>query len=59
MITDQIIKEIHQNRENLASKFNFDIRKIVEDVKKREMEHKGRVVNLKAKRKKSVALKQL
>ena len=52
MITDPIIEEIHQNRENLARKFNFDIRKIVEDAKKREMEHKERVVNLRAKRNK-------
>lgn len=58
MITDPIIKEIHQNREDLARKFNFDIRKIVEDVKKREIKNKERVVNLKAKRKKSVSLKQ-
>ena len=56
MITDPIIEEIHQNRENLARKFNFDIRKIVEDAKKREMKHEARVVNLKAKRKKQLPL---
>lgn len=52
MITDPILKEIHQNRENLARKFNFDIRKIIEDAKKREMRHKERVVNLQVKRNK-------
>lgn len=49
MKTDPIIKEIHQNRENLSRKFNFNIRKIVEDAKQREMRHKERVVNLRDK----------
>jgi len=55
MRIDPIMKEIHQNRENLAQKFNFDIRKIVEDARKRETKHKERVVNLRAKRNKSTA----
>ncbi len=54
MRTDPIIKEIHQNREIIARKFNFDIRKIVEDAKKREMKHKERVVNLRTKRNKTL-----
>ncbi len=55
MITDPIMKEVRQNRESIARKFNFDIRKIVEDAKKREMKHKERVVNLRTKHNKSIA----
>jgi len=51
MKTDPIIKEIHETRENLSRKFDFNIRKIFEDVRQREKEHKERVVNLKTKRK--------
>ena len=51
MKTDKIVKEIHQIRENLSRKFDFDIRKIFEDVRQRERENKERVVNLRAKRK--------
>lgn len=53
MTADSIIKEIHKSRENIARKFNFDIRKIVEDAKKREVKHKERVVNLRVNRNKS------
>lgn len=52
MKTDPILKEIHQIRENLSRKFDFDIRKIFEDVRRREKEHKERVVNLRAEREK-------
>jgi len=52
MITDPILKEIHQIRETLSQKFDFDIRKIFEDVRQREKAHKERVVNLRVRREK-------
>ena len=52
MITDPILKEIHQIRETLSRKFDFDIRKIFEDVRQREKAHKERVVNLRVRREK-------
>jgi len=52
MITDPILKEIHQIRETLSRKFDFDIRKIFEDVRQREKAHKERVVNLRFRREK-------
>ena len=47
MKADPIIKEIHQARERLSKKFDFNIRKIFDDVKQREKKHKERVINLK------------
>jgi len=52
MKTDPILKEIHQIRETLSQKFDFDIRKIFEDVRQREKAHKERVVNLRVRREK-------
>ena len=54
MKTDPILKEIHQIRETLSRKFDFDIRKIFEDVRRREKEHKERVVNLQVKQEKDI-----
>jgi hypothetical protein len=46
---DPIVREIHQIREKLSKKFQYNIQKIFEDEKKKEKEHQAKVVNLKAK----------
>ena len=46
---DPIVEEVHQIRETLARKFQFDINKIFEDAKQREQQHRDKVVNLRAK----------
>lgn len=46
---DPIVEEIHKIREKLSQQFNFDIDKIYEDIKKKEVKNKERVVNLKEK----------
>jgi len=52
MIQDPIVEEIHQIREKLSQKFQFDIRKIFKDVKQREIQHPEKLVNLQTKREK-------
>jgi NAD dependent epimerase/dehydratase family enzyme len=49
MIQDPIVEEVHRIREKLSRKFQFDIRKIFEDVKQREQQHRDRIVNLRGK----------
>ena len=46
MYDDPIVKEIHQIREALCQQFQFDIHKIFADVKRREQQHRDKVVNL-------------
>jgi len=49
MIHDPIVEEVHQIREKLSQKFQFDIQKIFEDVKQRERQHPEKLVNLREK----------
>lgn len=49
MIQDPIVEEIHRIREKLSRKFQFDIRKIFEDVKQKEQQHPDKIVNLRVK----------
>jgi len=49
MRKDPIVEEIHRIREKLSRKFQFDIRKIFEDVKQKERQHGERLVNLRIK----------
>ena len=49
MIRDPIVEEVHRIREKLSRKFQFDIRKIFEDVKQKERQHSERLVNLRVK----------
>ena len=37
MIDDPIIEEVTRTREQIAAKFNYDVRAIGEDAKRREM----------------------
>jgi len=46
MYDDPIVQEIHQIREQLCQKFQFDIRKIFADVKQREQQHRDKLVKL-------------
>jgi predicted Holliday junction resolvase-like endonuclease len=45
MIRDPIVDEVRAIREELAAKFNFDIRKIVEDAQRRQATSQSRVVS--------------
>ena len=49
MKNDPIVEEIHRIRGKLSRKFQFDIRKIFEDVKQKERQHGKRVVNFRLK----------
>jgi hypothetical protein len=43
--TDPIIEDLHRIREDLATRFNFDIQAIVEDIRKRQNESGHPVVS--------------
>ncbi|MBX7104738.1 MAG: hypothetical protein K1X57_11700 [Gemmataceae bacterium] len=45
MIRDPIVDEVRAIREELAAKFNFDIRRIVEDARRRQAASQSRVVS--------------
>ncbi len=46
MIRDPIVEDIHQIREKLSQKFQYDVRKIFDDTKQREIQHPEKLVNL-------------
>ena len=45
MIRDPIVDEVRAIREQLAARFDFDIRKIVEDAQKRQATSTARIVS--------------
>jgi hypothetical protein len=45
MIRDPIVEEVRAIREALAAKFDFDIRKIVEDAQRRQAASQSRIVS--------------
>jgi hypothetical protein len=45
MIHDPIVDEVRAIREELSARFNFDIRKIVEDARSRQAMSQSRVVS--------------
>ena len=45
MIRDPIVDEVRAIREELAARFDFDIRKIVEDAQRRQAASQSRVVS--------------
>ena len=47
MWEDEIVEEIRKHRDAHASRFNYDLRKIFEDLKKKEKKNKNRKVTLK------------
>lgn len=46
MWQDPIVLEIHKNREKHAQKFNFDLEKIYNDIKKLEKENQRKLASL-------------
>ncbi len=49
MKRDAIVEEVRKNREDHASKFNYDLKKICRDLKEKEKSYGNRVVSLPAK----------
>ena len=47
MKKDPIVEETRQQRDEYASQFHYDLRAMVEDLKKKELRHAERVVSLK------------
>jgi hypothetical protein len=45
MFRDPIVEEIRAIREQLAARFNFDIRKIVEDAQRRQAMSNAKIVS--------------
>lgn len=54
---DAIVEEIHRHRAEHARRFNYDVHAIGADIRRREVETKGRLVGLDAKRGRSVEVK--
>lgn len=50
MIDDPIVKEVREARERHAAQFNYDLKKIAEDLKKQEQQSGKTVVSLPPKR---------
>ncbi len=48
---DEVVNEVRQAREQNAAKFNYDLRAIVTDARKRQKKSGHRVVSLASKRK--------
>lgn len=46
MWKDEIVEEIHQIRDNYAKSFNYDLKAIFEDLRKKEAERGREVVTL-------------
>lgn len=46
---DAIVEEIHRHRAEHARRFNYDVHAIGADIRRREVETKGRLVGLDAK----------
>ena len=46
MWTDEIVEDVRKLREEYASKFNYDLEAIYQDLKKQEQEGRHKVVSL-------------
>ena len=55
---DSIVAEIHRYRAEHARRFNYDIRAMGEDIRRREAESGGKLVGWDAKRKRLVEVKK-
>jgi hypothetical protein len=55
MTEDPIIEEIRRNRKQLAARFNYDLRAIAADARKRQRAHGKRVVSFARVKKKRTA----
>lgn len=45
MWNDPIVEEVRRWRDEYAKQFNYDLRAMVEDIRKREQEHPERLVS--------------
>ena len=50
MWRDEIVEEVRKNREAYASKFNFDLQAMYQDLKKAEQKSKRKLVSFKPKK---------
>jgi rubrerythrin len=50
MYKDEIVEEIHKYREEYAKSFNYDLKAIFEDLRKKQIAHGRKVVKLPIKR---------
>ncbi len=55
---DAIVEEIHRHRAEHARRFNYDVHAIGADIRRREVETKGRLAGLVAKRRRLVEVKK-
>jgi hypothetical protein len=56
MWKDPIVEEIHLVREKIAKECNYDLKQIMNRMRKKEKEHRGRVVSKKLGTKQKKAL---
>ena len=54
MIKDEIVNQVRQARERLAAKFNYDLKAMVADARKRQKDSGHQVVSFVAKPKKPI-----
>lgn len=50
MYKDEILAEIHKNREEYAKSFNYDLSAIFHDLKRKQIAHSDKIVKLPIKR---------
>jgi rubrerythrin len=50
MYRNEILEEIHQYRDKYAQSFQYDLRAIFNDLKRKELAHKDKLVKLPIKR---------
>ena len=49
MLNDPIVEEVRRIRQEYAKQFDYDVRAIAEDLRKREQQHRERLVSFPAK----------
>ena len=57
MYKDTILEEIHKYREEYAKSFNYDLKAMFEDLRKKQIAHGRKVVKLPIKRRSSTKTK--
>ncbi|PSB02013.1 hypothetical protein C7B64_15315 [Merismopedia glauca CCAP 1448/3] len=50
MYKDEIVEEIHKYREEYAKSFNYDLKAIFDDLRKKQIAHGRKVIKLPIKR---------
>lgn len=49
MLNDPIVEEVRRIRQEYAKQFDYDVRAIADDLRKREQQHRERLVSFPAK----------